>query len=483
MCNFSQINYTLFAESEIKDALRGTHKELIEDLDVERTNLLDLLVEKDVISISDNETIKRQTTRKDKNRFLLNIVGRYDTKKRNTFVECLKPDFQHLHQSISDYHHYMNLPIERNQSCLCCKIVETVDVECVIDDLFVDGIIEDQIYGELINQKSQNKKKCWDKILSNVRIASLKGIVCFTKALRRKYSYIARDVEKKHKKSDVLQCNCDDTKSKRVYCENNQVPHHNDQETHTKEIYRDSLIRHSTSIKDINVNSLFDSGHLPHIFVPVVRQNTFLISEETRQKEVYDGDRSVEDSEETRYKEVYDGDRSVEDSGRNNVPMNARNKETGSNDTYDNAFSLAINEDFTNVPSTYNVCDSEKSNCCASKGNANCSNGTDTGHLTCVANEKGHLRLDQYNQESGTEPHDTSSSKYEQCDMEDIDHTTGENIHAFLPLKRETSCRTLTTCVSEDMARNLRVGIKKTGFARAAIKKRAYSVGDTRYVT
>lgn len=172
-------------------ALRENHLDLMENLELESTHLLDRLVQEEVLCSADVESLRRIRNKREKNRTLLTNMATYGAKKFEKFKAELRHSNRHLYDKL------MKTKTSEGFSqtgCIACKIVRYVDVTDVVDRLYKSGIL-------LLSQvryilRKQRCRESWKVIFRCIKSAESHGLKVLWECLHDKFPEIANDVSK-----------------------------------------------------------------------------------------------------------------------------------------------------------------------------------------------------------------------------------------------------------------------------------------------
>ena len=166
-----------------KAVLRQNHELLMSDVRLDRSMVLDELVERRGLTESDAETIRREDNPKDQVRELLFVLPDRGPSAFDIFVKSLKPDYPSIAKKLEDDQKSCSINLEDN-ACTVCKIKADVKLKDVIDRLYTNEILS--------SSDSRTILKCsqeigWTQLQGKMKKNPVKSKAVLVDALNAKY--------------------------------------------------------------------------------------------------------------------------------------------------------------------------------------------------------------------------------------------------------------------------------------------------------
>ncbi|XP_060064221.1 uncharacterized protein LOC132544616 [Ylistrum balloti] len=189
-------------EESYQTVLRENHVDLMNDLQLDSTQLLDQLVEDEVMCVADAESLRRIRNRREKTRTLLTQLAAYGPKKYDKFKNALRFSHQHLFKKLvkTESKHQGILPAEE---CVACKIARDVDIKDVVDHLYMAGVLLREDLQNVLQR--HRRRESWIIIFKCIKTNKGTGIDVLWKSLKHIYPDIAEAVKKE---TDYIKCHC-----------------------------------------------------------------------------------------------------------------------------------------------------------------------------------------------------------------------------------------------------------------------------------
>ncbi|XP_033748624.1 uncharacterized protein LOC117333425 isoform X2 [Pecten maximus] len=189
-------------EEPYQTVLRENHLYLMNDLQLDHTQILDKLVEEDVICTANAESLRRIPHRREKTRKLLTQLAGYGPKKFAGFKNALRFSHLHLFDKLEKTES-QSKDMLSTEECLACKIARDVDINDVVDKLYRTGVLFREDLENVLQRKS--RRESWILIFKCIKYAKDYGLNLLLGCLKHKYPHIAESVRKE---TDYIKCYC-----------------------------------------------------------------------------------------------------------------------------------------------------------------------------------------------------------------------------------------------------------------------------------
>ena len=197
--------------NNLTDALQENILLFLSDLSFCESLLPEQLITKECISEEDCAYIRSLSNRTDKIRTLIRMIKRRDRKTILNFLDIVGDDNPHLKKKVHEsFNHKQNLENKSDRpTCTTCMMVKIVDLKDIIDTLWKEKLISDDLYDVAIADAEHHRDIIWNSILHslNKKSNSSQCISVLVNALENKYGHIA-NLLKEETNLDKLQCCC-----------------------------------------------------------------------------------------------------------------------------------------------------------------------------------------------------------------------------------------------------------------------------------
>ena len=193
-------------------ALKDNIVELVDNLTIGNTGLADRLMEEDCLSEDEYSHIRSQSSEKDKVRQLLRKIKARGPEAIQTLLDIIHSDKPELVEKV---HHSLKKIQEQNkQSTLCpiCLMTTSVNLKDIADHLWKENIIDDDVYGEIIDFENlhTHKQFAWSFIRTSINTSEdpthARNILIG--ALEPKYRYISEHLKTLPDDNQLPSCRC-----------------------------------------------------------------------------------------------------------------------------------------------------------------------------------------------------------------------------------------------------------------------------------
>jgi hypothetical protein len=151
-----------------KDVLVQEHENILKDVDLSNTDILDRLVSDDVLTSSDVEDIQRQGGRKDQTRSLLLKLEQRGHDTFLSFVEAIERDYNYLHTSLKRSFSIMCKEKEKGpMRCTVCRIIENVPPRVVVDKCYSHEIINAKVLNDIC--QCGDTRQGWEQLKPHIK--------------------------------------------------------------------------------------------------------------------------------------------------------------------------------------------------------------------------------------------------------------------------------------------------------------------------
>ncbi|XP_069122869.1 uncharacterized protein [Argopecten irradians] len=189
-------------EETYQTVLRENHVYLMNDLQLDNTRILDDLVEEEVICTANAESLRRIRNRREKTRKLLTQLAGYGPKKFAKFKNALRISHVHLFGKLEKTE-CQTKGIIYTEECLACKIARDVDINDVVDHLYMSGVIYKDDLENVLQRKS--RRESWIIIFKCIKSIKDRGITVLRECLKDEYPHIAECLRTE---TDYIKCYC-----------------------------------------------------------------------------------------------------------------------------------------------------------------------------------------------------------------------------------------------------------------------------------
>ena len=142
---------------------------------------------------------------------LIRMIKRRDRKTILNFLDIIGDDHPYLKNKVHEsFNHKQNLENKSDcPTCTTCMMVKIVDLKDIIDTLWKEKLISDDVYDVAIADAERHREIIWNSVLHslNKKSNSEQCISVLVNALENKYGHIA-DLLKEETNLNKLQCCC-----------------------------------------------------------------------------------------------------------------------------------------------------------------------------------------------------------------------------------------------------------------------------------
>lgn len=181
------------------EVLRENLPLMVDDMEIQRTDLLNELIEDDVISSDEGSTIRKAGNRQAQTRNLLSIISKRSSKKFEIFLKRLgeRNNYPPIANTLKKHYNrkkneYFQLR-SKSGRCLACTIIHKVNLDDVIDMLIKYGVVDWNFLNQ--RRKSHNGISDWMHVFERIESVSpsqrIMFINCMCLALQKKHTEIA----------------------------------------------------------------------------------------------------------------------------------------------------------------------------------------------------------------------------------------------------------------------------------------------------
>ncbi|CAC5355174.1 unnamed protein product [Mytilus coruscus] len=196
-----------------KEVLRECLEEMVKDIDLENTDLLDDLQTAECLTSDEAVEIIRKSSRRDQVRKLVLHLGRKSRERFSVFLENIQKTSNYPHLAKNLMQSY-NKRMERGTAvpsvskCLVCVLKQDVFVKDVIDKLYSNGLVSMETFELVIDQVMYDNKMNWEIILTQLKRSRdpRKARQVLQEALSKKYEHISARINKTHFPEIMCQC-------------------------------------------------------------------------------------------------------------------------------------------------------------------------------------------------------------------------------------------------------------------------------------
>ncbi|XP_071084111.1 uncharacterized protein [Haliotis cracherodii] len=179
------------------------HLDLLNDVSIEGTYILDRLIQDQLLTDDERESIIaiNPTPRRRKDAFLDLMRGRlsYST-LMNNFIPAVGEDYPDVAKKLSETAQHLKSISPRTHVCAVCNMRENVQVKNLAQHLLKDGVISAGDYQELRNTQTSNTTK-WSYLFA--KITNMNHVA---EAIKTSYPQIYKQLQ--HQNKLDLRCNC-----------------------------------------------------------------------------------------------------------------------------------------------------------------------------------------------------------------------------------------------------------------------------------
>lgn len=182
------------SETIHRDCLLEKLQDMVKDMDLVNTNLMDELLDIECLTQDEASDITHTGSRKDQIRKLIVLFAR---RGRGNFIKFLEVigrehQFPHIARELREIY-VQKITEGRSSECLLCVIKRDVDIRDIVDQLCNHKVVDIEFLDLLVSTKSGNQNSLWEIIFSNIdKSANRKQHICYLQeALSKKYERLA----------------------------------------------------------------------------------------------------------------------------------------------------------------------------------------------------------------------------------------------------------------------------------------------------
>ena len=195
----------------LAEALQENILFFLNDLTFLESSLPDHLVSKGCLSEEESAYILSFGNRHDRIRTLIRTMKRRDSKTIYDFLEIVGNESPHLKNKVHETFNDKQNQDSKTRYLICptCLMIKIVDLKDIIDILWKEKLVSDDLYDVVIADAERHREIVWNTILHslNKKNTSEKKITILIKALENKYGHIA-NLLKGEENLCQLQCSC-----------------------------------------------------------------------------------------------------------------------------------------------------------------------------------------------------------------------------------------------------------------------------------
>ena len=161
------------------------------------TNLIDKLIEKDCLSENDYEAILNKKTTADQVRLLIRKIKDRGCTVIETFLDVLNASESYKGLALKVKKSANILSQQKSKIvCIVCLMTNTVDIKEIVDTLWKNHIISDDMHGKIAEAESvvKHRSKFWIEVIASINATgntdSAPELSILKDALNEKYAYI-----------------------------------------------------------------------------------------------------------------------------------------------------------------------------------------------------------------------------------------------------------------------------------------------------
>ncbi|KAK3579256.1 hypothetical protein CHS0354_033333 [Potamilus streckersoni] len=197
-------------DAYLPEVLQEKISVFVNDIYINDRSLTDDLLENGCITSNECSELEMILSPGDKVRYLIRTIKRRPPQKIAKFVEILGKDYPHLRDDVEFSCSQKAKEKKLIGMCLYCKIKNTVDLRDIMDDLWRHKIINDDLYGSIIDCYSRfcNQSLFWELIFIQINTSSERAFAreILIKSLEDKYQHISNEIKSYQEASLICQC-------------------------------------------------------------------------------------------------------------------------------------------------------------------------------------------------------------------------------------------------------------------------------------
>lgn len=182
------------SETIHRECLQEKLQEMVKDMDLGNTNLMDELLDNECLTQDEASDITHTSSRKDQIRKLIVLFARRGRGNFAKFLEVIgrEHQFPHIARELREIY-VQKITEGRSSECLLCVIKRDVDIRDIVDQLCNHKVVDIEFLDLLVSTKSGNQNSLWEIIFSNIdKSANRKqNIRYLVEALSKKYERLA----------------------------------------------------------------------------------------------------------------------------------------------------------------------------------------------------------------------------------------------------------------------------------------------------
>lgn len=197
-----------------KKILQKNHTQIVNDLDLPHSSVLDSLREDGLISSNEEEIILSEKTKRNQNTKLLNFLKKRDPSKHpyDSFKRALHRDYGFIVETLHKSEHECTNSLKdiHSKQCTHCTLSKNLIPPDITHNLYENGLLTDDDLEELNNDnipRQDRVKKLLDLLKSNPD--QKETLEQFNRCLTSKYRYLVRKDQQQGLRPYV-ECACDD---------------------------------------------------------------------------------------------------------------------------------------------------------------------------------------------------------------------------------------------------------------------------------
>jgi len=197
----------------MQQALVQNFNWLVTNLSLAGGGLLDRLFEVGCLTEDEYFSVNNRSTESDKCRLLIFKMKNRGPHIIDVFLNILAEDKANV-EIVRRVNESLDTLSTRtiSQKCFLCLMKATVEIRDVYDDLLTDGLITDELYGEILQSESPQSKKeeFWECVLNVIRDSPDRQQLfkVLERSISKKYDHISSLLETLRNPLDVQCCYC-----------------------------------------------------------------------------------------------------------------------------------------------------------------------------------------------------------------------------------------------------------------------------------
>ena len=197
----------------MQQALVQNFNWLVTNISLAGGELLDRLFEVGCLTEDEYFSVNSRPTESDKCRLLIFKMKNRGPHIIDVFLNTLADDTANVDIVRRVNESLDTLSTRKNsQKCFLCLMKATVEIRDVYDDLLTDGLITDELYGEILQSESPQSKKedFWECVLNTIKESpdSQQSLKVLERSISKKYDHISSLLETLRNPLDVQCCYC-----------------------------------------------------------------------------------------------------------------------------------------------------------------------------------------------------------------------------------------------------------------------------------